>query len=59
MKTLPNGLLRYYADRVRDQTNWRISDAYDIIDCRQGHMYPVKRCASARDMEIILARLNA
>lgn len=64
--TLPNGLPRYYADRLRNgeytpyrrRVNWRNSDSYDIIDRLQGFRYPIKRVHSAYEMERELIRLN-
>lgn len=60
MKTLPNGLPRYYADRVRgvSDASWRWSDTYDIIDRIQGFQNPVKRVQGHQAMERELARLN-
>jgi len=59
MKTLPNGLPRYYADRVRSHETWRWSDTYDIIDRIQGFQSPVKRVQGHQAMERELARLNS
>lgn len=58
MRTLPNGLPRYYADRVRSPETWRWSDTYDIIDRIQGFQSPVKRVQGHQAMERELARLN-
>lgn len=60
MKTLPNGLPRYYADRVRhDNHTLRNSSAYDIIDRLIGHQSPIRQVPDAYTMERELARLNA
>lgn len=56
---MPNGLERYYADRVRNLGNWRISQDYEIIDRLRGHQHPIKCVSSASEMERELARLNA
>lgn len=68
MKTLPNGLPRYYADRFRDgyypssQGNFytlRNSDLYLIIDRKLGFQEPIKAIHGAQAMERELARLNS
>lgn len=59
MKTLPNGMPRYWADRVRNSNSeLRTGTAYDIIDATKGWFNPIKRVPNAREMERELARLN-
>lgn len=59
MKTLPNGMPRYWADRVRYPGNCHQDSAYDIIDATKGFLNPIKRVPDAHAMERELARLNA
>lgn len=59
MQTMPNGLPRFFADRVRHNNyELRNSNEYEIIDRRLGFNFPVCRIVGVSAMESRLKALN-